>query len=81
MERRPVILCVSTPHEAELSRAEARRIWTAFLEHGSTHSARAATLPFIIRRCESAGIPYVLTARPGMGYFIKTGDGREETQD
>jgi hypothetical protein len=66
------LLTVISTHEMALSKAAQRRTWDAFLAGGTLHSSRAATLPYIIRRCEQEQIPYVLTAHPGIGggYFI-----------
>lgn len=64
-------LCVNSPHEVALTKAAERRIWEAFIDGGTTHSGRASTLPYIMRRCEREGVPYRLTAMPGMGYFIE----------
>lgn len=65
------MLTVISTHEMALSKAAKRRTWEAFMKNGTAHSANAATLPFIIRQCELCKIPYVLTARPGIGYHIK----------
>lgn len=47
------------------------RCWQEFLHHGTSHSAGAEMLLDIINRCEREGIPYVLQASPGHGYYIK----------
>lgn len=60
-----------SPHEMALSKAAQRRIWQAFNEGGTSHSALAATLPYIIRRCEKEKVSYLLEAAPGQGYYIK----------
>lgn len=56
--------------EIALSKAAQRRVWSAFKERGTTHSARAGTLPYILRRCEQERIAYTLEAMPGQGYYI-----------
>ncbi len=53
--------------------AQFERSWTSFLEHSTNHSASATFLVHIINRCERERIPYVLTAHPGQGYYIKPG--------
>jgi hypothetical protein len=65
------MITVGSPHETALTKAAQRRVWDAFLSSGTNHSASAATLPYIIRRCELEQIPYILNAVPGMGYYIK----------
>ena len=70
---RTIILNATSPYEQELDRNRRAYVWRAFLEHGSNHSARATTLPYIIRRCEREGVGYVLTAMPGQGYHIAPG--------
>lgn len=57
--------------ELPLSKAQQRRTWEAFMEGGTTHSGRAQTLPYVMRRCEREKIPYKLTAVPGQGYHIE----------
>lgn len=64
-------LTVISPHELALSKAAQKRTWDAFKAGGTSHSANAATLPFIIRRCELERVPYLLMARPGEGYYIQ----------
>ncbi len=47
-------------------------IWSGFLSAGCTsHSSRAQTLPYIINRCQKEGVPYRLTAQPGLGYMVE----------
>jgi len=70
---RTIILNATSPYEIDLDRNRKAHTWRAFLEHGSNHSARASTLPYIIRRCEREGVGYVLTAMPGQGYHIEPG--------
>jgi hypothetical protein len=65
------MLTVISPNEIALTKAAKRRIWDAFKDGGTSHSPQAATLPYIIRRCEKERVPYELYARPGEGYFIK----------
>lgn len=60
-----------SPHEMALSKAAQRRTWDEFMKHGASHSGRASTLPYIMRRCEQEGQRYQLTAIPGKGYFIR----------
>lgn len=67
------MLCVNSSHEFALTKAAQRRTWDAFMRGGTNHSAKASTLPYIIRRCELEKIPYTLQAIPGMGYYIKPG--------
>ncbi len=38
----------------------------------STHSSNGVLLPFVIEYLEENKIPYVLTAKPGVGYHIQT---------
>lgn len=38
----------------------------------STHSANALTLPAILNELERRRVPYVLFARPGAGYLIRS---------
>lgn len=71
---RPIILNVTSPYENPMSATIQRTIWNAFIQHGSHHSYKASTLPYIIRRCEQEGIPYRLLAYPGMGYHISRVD-------
>ncbi len=66
-----ITLNATSPFEEPIDRKTGALIWDAFLSGGTNHSARAATLPYIIRRCERAGQGYVLHARPGYGYFIR----------
>lgn len=68
---KPAMLCVTSPVEVELSNSAKKITWDNFLKNGSTHSANASTLPFIIRRCEQLNIAYILEAEPGIGYFIR----------
>lgn len=68
------MLCVTSPWEEPLSKTEQVRVWAKFLANGTTHSARAGTLPYIIRRCEREKIPYILEALPGMGYHLSRGN-------
>jgi hypothetical protein len=66
------MLCVMSPDEMALTKAAKHRIWDQFLNGGgTTHSPQAATLPYVIRRCEREKVPYEMYARPGEGYFIK----------
>ena len=65
------MLTVISTHEIALSKAAQRRIWKAFNEGCTSHSAAAVTLPYLIRRCEQEGIGYVLTAQPGVGYIME----------
>jgi len=65
------MLTVISTHELALSKAAQKRVWKSFCHGGSNHSADASTLPYIIRRCEQEGVPYALTAYPGVGYFIE----------
>lgn len=65
------MLCVTSPFEKPLSATEQSRAWAMFLSGGTSHSAHASTLPYIMRRCEQERVPYVLQATPGMGYHIK----------
>lgn len=60
--------------EATLSKTARERCWQQFLRGGTTHSGRATTLPYLMRRAERAGVPYVLTAHPGVGYHLRPGD-------
>lgn len=55
------------------SKAAYERTWFAFMHGGTGHSGGANMLPYIINRCEREGQPYVLTANPGHGYYIKPG--------
>ena len=64
------MLTVISTHEIALSKAAQERIWKVFMDGGTAHSPDAATLPYIIRRCEQENIPYVLNAEPGKGYYI-----------
>lgn len=66
-----------------LSRPQQDRVWASFLQHGTAHSARAATLPYVMCRCEQEGIAYVLRAVPGAGYFIENTTSKtvEEERD
>lgn len=54
-----------------LSKADRQRLWDAFLDGGGRHSSAAATLPYIIRRCEREHVPYILRAMPGVGYHLE----------
>lgn len=69
--KQPIILCVTSPFEMELPLTTGARVWKSFLNGGTNHSAQAATLPYIIRRCEREQRPYKITAYPGKGYFIE----------
>lgn len=66
-----MVLEIASKFEKRLSKAAEKRIWETFMADGTLHSARAQTLPYIIRRCEEEGIPYQLTADPKTGYHIK----------
>ena len=70
MSNHPRMLCVTGPMEIQLSQKKASDIWQAFLNGGTSHSSNAATLPYIMRRCEREQIPYTLQAVPGNGYYI-----------
>lgn len=48
--------------------ALAKRVYIAM---SAARERNASTLPYIIRRCELERIPYVLTAVPGKGYFVR----------
>ena len=67
----PIVLSATSAYERPVDKTTGARLWSQFLQHGTTHSSRAETLPYIIRRCESEGIGYVLEAMPGLGYHIK----------
>lgn len=69
------MICVTSPFEEPLSRTEQARIWARFLDGGTTHSAHASTLPYIMRRCEREKVSYLLQAMPGVGYHIKRAEG------
>ena len=56
-----------------ISKAALERNWQAFMRGGTNHSGRGATLAAIINRADREGIPYVLTAHPGLGYHIVPG--------
>lgn len=73
------MLTVISTHELALSKAAQQRTWNCFLNGGTSHSAQASTLPYIIRRCEQERIAYTLQAIPGQGYFIKKLEERGET--
>lgn len=45
--------------------------------NGSNHSAIAGTLIELVNRCEREGVPYILQAHPGHGYYIKRGSDLE----
>ena len=47
------------------------RSWRQFLAGGTSHSAGANILPYIMNRCEREGRPYELLAHPGEGYYIR----------
>ena len=55
----------------KLTHAAIKRVWDAFLNGGTSHSAGAFTLTHIINRCEDEGIAYRLSAHPGHGYHIE----------
>lgn len=63
-------LTVISRFEMPWSKASRERTWQAFLRGGTNHSSQAMNLPAIINRCEREGIPYRLTALPGIGYSI-----------
>lgn len=80
---RAIVLVVGSPFEFPMSATQAADTWRRFLAGGIQHSGQAATLPYVIRRCEREGVPYRLTAYPGQGYFIEpapTTDGKERKQ-
>ena len=58
-------------HYKELPVLFQKSMWDCFLAWGTSHSAQAVTLSYIIERCEKEGVPYRLTASPGQGYFIE----------
>lgn len=63
-----------TTHAAEarpLRKSQQKLIWDLFMGGGTSHSALAQTLPYVMQRCEEEGIPYRLTAQPGAGYYIE----------
>ena len=66
---RPGLKVVHSSHR--LTGATQRRTWEAFMDGGTSHSAAALTLSYIIERCEREGVAYQLEAHPGHGYFIK----------
>jgi hypothetical protein len=52
--------------------AQVRTVIFGFESTGSTqHSDLRMFLPYIIEHCERNRIPYRLTAKPGLGYFIE----------
>lgn len=67
------MLTIISTHELALSKAAQERTWRSFLEGGTSHSANASTLPYLIRRCEQEKMPYTLVAQPSVGYFMKPG--------
>lgn len=72
-------LVIGSMFELEISRKMGSQMWRAFMEGRlSTHSARASTLPYLIRRCERVGEPYVLTGVPGYGYSLIRGNPSPE---
>jgi hypothetical protein len=58
-----------------MTKAQQRRTWNEFVKHGTSHSAGAGTLVYLINRCEREGISYRLSANPGMGYRMEPGMG------
>lgn len=72
MTARHVTLCVSSPFELEVSRPIGAMLWKSFMA-GTTshHSAKASTLPYMIRRAEREGVPYLVEAHPGLGYTMR----------
>ena len=75
MKRTPSVILVSVFEKSDLTKTEKNRIWKHFMETGhSTHSARASILPFLVRKCEEEGIPYMIQAYPGKGYGIQKMD-------
>lgn len=62
-----------SPHEIAMTKAAQRRAWDAFKARGTSHSASASTLPYLLRRCEQEKVPYVLKAMPGQGYWLEPG--------
>ena len=54
-----------------LSKADRQILWRSFLQGGGRHSGLAATMPYIIRRCERERVPYILRAVPGVGYHLE----------
>lgn len=69
-----IMLCVTSPFEVSQSRASGSRIWRTFLAGGTNHSSKAATLPYLIRRCEREGVSFRLEAHPGLGYRMEPVD-------
>jgi hypothetical protein len=53
-----------------LSKAAQERCWRQFISGGTNHSARGATLSYILNRAEFEGVAYTLTAMPGQGYYV-----------
>lgn len=64
-------LIYSSPYSMRLSKAVEARTWQYFWDHGSQHSGRAASLTYILNRCEREGVAYELIALPGKGYYIR----------
>lgn len=50
------------------------RQWLAELKEGKPthHSSQGLTVAYYIEALEAAGVPYKLTAYPGLGYYIDT---------
>ena len=68
---RAIMLNATSPMEMFINKTLGAALWKAFKAGGTSHSKSAATLPYIIRRCEKEGVAYVLHARPGEGYYIQ----------
>lgn len=69
--RRSPRVSAKNPMSMIIGSALQRTMWDLFRREGTGHSMNAATLWYILDRCEAEGIAYRLTAEPNAGYFIE----------
>lgn len=60
------------PARLHVTKTQSERNWQRFLAgETSNHSTNGETLLDMLNRAEFYGVPYQLTAVPGMGYALK----------
>jgi hypothetical protein len=59
------------PKMPKMSGVAKDRMWAQFLEKGTSHSAMAMTLPYILNRCVEEKVPFTLKGDPAAGYWIE----------
>jgi hypothetical protein len=78
---RPGVLTFTSIFGMLLSKAQGDASWKQFKAGGTSHSARAATLWYLLNRCEREGVCYKLEAMPGYGYRLEPIPPLDLTED